>query len=202
MIVTDIVSRNKSKNNIFLDGEFAFVLYKGDFRHCNLEVGTEIPEDVYREIMEELLPRRALDRSYKLLSSKDYTEKQIRTKLRDDGYPDRIIDNTIAKLKEERFLDDTRYAENFVFWKAKDRSRNRMMMDLRQKGIDPSVAEKIYDELLEKDDIDDEEVVLARILAKKHFDPPNASFEEKEKMKQSLYRKGFSFDAIQKAMGR
>ena len=202
MIVTDIVSRNKSKNNIFLDGEFAFVLYKGDFRHIRLEVDTEISEDVYREIMEELLPRRALDRSYKLLSSKDYTEKQIRTKLRDDGYPDRIIDNTIAKLKEERFLDDTRYAENFVFWKAKDRSRNRMMMDLRQKGIDPSVAEKIYDELLEKDDIDDEEVVLARILAKKHFDPPNASFEEKEKMKQSLYRKGFSFDAIQKAMGR
>ncbi len=54
MIVTDIVSRNKSKNNIFLDGEFAFVLYKGDFRHCNLEVDTEIPEDVYRKIMEEL----------------------------------------------------------------------------------------------------------------------------------------------------
>ena len=202
MTVTDIVSRNKSKNNVFIDGEFAFVLYKGDFRHISLEVDEEIPEDVYREIMEEILPKRALDRSYKLLMSRDYTEKQLRDKLKDDGYPETIIGNTVSKLKKEKYLDDARFAENFVFWKSKDRSRNRMMMDLRQKGIDSSVAERIYEELLQKDDIDNEEAVLRRFLAKKHFEPENSTFEEKEKMKQSLYRKGFSFDSIQKVMGR
>jgi regulatory protein len=202
MTVTDIVSRNKSKSNIFIDGEFAFVLYKGDFRHITLEVDKEISEEVYREIMEEILPKRALDRSYKLLMSKDYTEKQLRGKLKDDGYPEEIIQTTVEELKALKYLDDNRYAENFLFWKAKDRSRNRMMMDLRQKGIDPSVAEKIYDELLEKDDIDDEETVLIRFLEKKHFSPEKSTYEEKEKMKQSLYRKGFSFDSIQKVLGR
>ena len=106
MIVTNIVSRNKTKADIYLDGEIAFVLYKGDFKKNPIKIGDELWEEVYLEITMELSQKRGLERSLHLLTNKDYTEKQIRQKLSDDGYTDAVIDVTIQRLKEERFLDD------------------------------------------------------------------------------------------------
>ena len=63
MTVTDIVFRNKSKATIFLDGEIAFVLYKGDLPKYGIEVGSELAEPDYEEIMSEVLPKRAYERA-------------------------------------------------------------------------------------------------------------------------------------------
>ena len=199
MIVTNIVSRNKTKADIYLDGEIAFVLYKGDFKKYPIKIGDELSEEVYLEITKELIPKRALERSLHLLTNKDYTEKQIRQKLSDDGYTDAVIDVTIQRLKEERFLDDRRYAENYIFWKAKERSKNRLFMDLAQKGIDGRLAEEVYASLLEKNDIDEESNAVKLFLEKKKIIPKDLEYEEREKVLGKLLRRGFSYDAIKKA---
>ena len=59
MIVTDIVEMTKSRSRISIDGEFAFVLYKGELRHFHLQKGEEIKESDYERIMTEILPKRA-----------------------------------------------------------------------------------------------------------------------------------------------
>ncbi|MBR3039080.1 MAG: regulatory protein RecX [Lachnospiraceae bacterium] len=202
MIVTKITEKNKKKLTVSLENGVAFVLYKGDFRNYHIAENENLPEKEFEEIMGELLPKRALDRSYKLLMSKDYTEKQIREKLNADGYPENIIENTVTKLKEQKYLNDSRYTENFIFWKAKSKSKRRLMTDLRAKGIGSGDAEEIYNKLLARNDIDSEEDVAKEFLQKKGFDAKNATFEEKEKMKQTLLRKGYSFDTVFHLLGR
>ena len=200
MIVTDIVSQNKKKAVVYLDGKIAFVLYKGDFKQYGIEIDEELSEEDYKEITEILIPKRALDRSYNLLMTKDYTEKQLREKLRGDAYPEAVIDATVEKLKAERFLDDRRYAENYIFWKAKERSRNRIFMDLAQKGIDSGLAEEVYRTLLEKNDINVEANAVAAFLEKKKIESEELDYEEREKLIAKLLRKGFSYDSVKKAL--
>ena len=201
MTVTEIKPKNKSKYIISIDEKVAFVLYKGDLNRYHLNPGEEVDLKEYEEIMTEVLPKRALDRSYKLLMSRDYTVKQLKDKLIGDGYPMQIIDDTVEKLKSEKYLDDERFAENYIFWKSKTKSRKRMIMDLKQRGIEFDASSNVYDELLEKNDIDNEETIILAFLAKKGFLPESATYEEKQKMTQTLLRKGFSFDSIHNILG-
>ena len=200
MIVSDIVSRNKSKVSIFLDGEIAFVLYKGDLRKYDLEIGREISDKDYDEIMREILPKRALDSSYKLLLSRDYTERQMKEKLLKDGYPEEIITKTIEQLKKEKYLNDARYAEDFIYFRAKEKSRNRLFADLASRGVSKEDAEGIYERLLETGDIDEEAETAAKFLRKKHVDPSVLEYEEREKLFASMMRKGFSYDSVKRAL--
>jgi len=201
MTVTEIKAKNKSKFFVCLDHEVVFVLYKGDFNKYHLVEGETVNPEEYEEIMTEVLPKRAMNRSYKLLLSRDYTVKQLQDKLSGDGYPREIIESTVEKLKEEKFLDDERFTENYIFWKSQTKSRKRMMMDLNRKGIDYGTASDAYDDLLEKNDIDNEETIIRKFLDKKGFSADSASYEEKQKMSQTLLRKGFSYESIHHILG-
>ena len=84
MIVTDIVEVTKSRSKVFIDGSFAFVLYKGELFRYSLEPDKEITDKVFDEIMTSILPKRAKLRSMKLLQNREYTEKQLRDKLKQE----------------------------------------------------------------------------------------------------------------------
>ena len=169
-------------------------------RKYDLEIGREISDRDYDEIMGEILPKRALDRSYKLLLSKDYTERQMKEKLSGDGYPEEITVKTIEQLKKEKYLNDARYTENFIYFRAKDKSRNRLFADLASRGVSKEDAEGIYERLLEAGDIDEEAKTAVGFLEKKHVDPSVLEYEEREKLFASMMRKGFSYDSVKKAM--
>ena len=87
MVVTSITEMSKAKWKICVDYEFAFVLYKGELRKYRLKVDEDISEEIYREIVEEVLLKRAKLRCLNLLQSRDYTTEQLRTKLQQGLYP-------------------------------------------------------------------------------------------------------------------
>ena len=95
MIVTGITAITKSRSKVFLDGEFAFVLYKGELRRFHLQEGSEISQRAYEEIMKEVLPKRAKLRAMNLLTKKDYTTAKLREKLMEGGYPEMIIQEAL-----------------------------------------------------------------------------------------------------------
>ena len=76
MVVTDITEVTKAKSRVFLDGEFAFVLYKGELRLYHIQVGQEMSTEVYEEIIHTVLTKRAKKRCLMLLQKKDYTEEE------------------------------------------------------------------------------------------------------------------------------
>ena len=74
MVVTDIIEVTKIKSRVFLDGEFAFVLYKGELRLYKLRKDGEVSEKTVVEILHTLLPKRAKKRSLMLLQKKVFPE--------------------------------------------------------------------------------------------------------------------------------
>ena len=87
MVITQIVGISKSRYRIYLDGQFAFILYKGELRQFHIEEDQELSSESYQHIMKQILPKRAKLRSMNLLQSKDYTRKQLEDKLRQGEYP-------------------------------------------------------------------------------------------------------------------
>ncbi|MDE6738359.1 MAG: regulatory protein RecX, partial [Lachnospiraceae bacterium] len=99
MLVTQISEMSKSRCRVYLDGQFAFVLYKGELRRFQIKVDHELPEESYREIMTEILPKRAKLRSMNLLQSRDYTRRQLADKLEQGDYPQECIEEAIAYVE-------------------------------------------------------------------------------------------------------
>ena len=202
MTITDIVELDKKRCKIFIDGEFAFVLYKGELREYDIKSGNEISESVYESINSEVLSKRAKLRAMNLLQKKDYTEKQLRDKLQEGLYSQELIDEAIDYVKSYRYLDDERFARDYITYHMEMRSRNRILQDLTGKGISKDVIISIMDELYSESeeatgDIEAEQI--NKLLIKKHFDN-DMDYKDKQKIMAFLIRRGYTMDSIRRAM--
>lgn len=203
MIVTDITEFDKKRSKVYIDGEFAFILYKGELRDYSIKVGSEISNVAYNEIVEELLPKRATKRAMNLLQKKDYTEKKLRDKLAEGLYSDDCIDAAIEYVKSYKYLDDDRLARDYIIYHLENKSKNRIVQDLSNKGIDKEAILRIFDEVYS--DYDSEEVENAeyqqieKLLEKKHYSS-DMDFKEKQKIMAFLLRRGYNMDSIRKCM--
>ena len=108
--VTKLEELSKARSRVYIDGEAAFVLYKGELRLYRIEEGEEIAEEVMAEIMGTVLPKRAKLRCMNLLQKREYTEKQLRDKLAQGGYSEDIAEEALDYVKSFHYIDDTRYA--------------------------------------------------------------------------------------------
>lgn len=200
MTVTKITEISKSRIKIMIDEEFAFVLYKGELHLYHLKEGEEIPEEVYSEIMEDVLPKRAKLRAMNLLKARAYTEKQLTDKLREGGYPEMVVRNAIDYVISYGYLDDRLYTADYIEYNKESKSRNQIVNALMQKGIPKEIVEQIWEEQVQEEGKDLEQKQILSWMKKKNFDPAGASFEEKQKFSAFLYRKGFQIDAIRCAL--
>ena len=201
MVVTNIEELAKSRSKIYIDGEFAFVLYKGELRLYGMKVGAQLSQNDYQTIMNEVLPKRAKLRSMNLLKSKDYTKEQLKRKLREGFYPEAIIDEAIEYVKSYHYIDDYRYCIQFIEYNAVAKSRQRMIRDLGIKGVDREVILKAMDELSENASLYSEDKLIRDLIKKKNFDIQTTDNKEKQRIMRYLYGKGFSMESINKSIG-
>ena len=200
MTVTKITEISKSKLKITIDEEFAFVLYKGELHHYRLQEGEEISDEVYSEIMEEILPKRAKLRAMNLLKARAYTVKQLTDKLREGGYPESIIEDAISYVISYGYLNDRFYAADYIEYNKETRSRTQIFNSLIQKGIPKEIVEEVWEENVQEEGKDLEQKQILSWMKKKNFVPSEATYEEKQKFSAFLYRKGFQIDAIRCAL--
>lgn len=200
MTVTRIEELSKSRYRIYIDEEFAFVLYKCELRLYKIVVGEEMDETDYREIMTALLPKRAKLRAMNLLTAKEYTVKQLRDKLKDGCYPETIIEEALEYVAGYHYTDDLRYAVGYITDHESTRSRRRIEQDLMGKGIDSTTLEQAWLKWEEQGGSQDEVAMLQALLEKKHYDAKNADEKEKQRMYAFLMRKGFSGEAVRRAV--
>lgn len=197
MIVTDITDMDKKRKKVYLDGEYAFALYNSEIYRYNLEVGEELGEDAYRELDEEIIPKRVKARTLYILKASLKTEKQLRDKLTDGGYAPRYADIGIDYAKSFGYIDDYRYAQYFVENSCKGRSRRDIEQRLYRRGIDKSIICDVLDELRPGSGYDIEAVWSA--LRKKSVTRDNIAeldYNRKGRLYAYLMRKGFSAEVI------
>ncbi len=200
-LVTHIEAWNKSRYKVYINQEFAFVLYKGELRSCGVKEGEEISRENKECILKEILPKRAKLRSMNLLKNREYTEYQLKEKLRQGLYPEEVIEEALRYVKAFHYIDDGRYARNYILYYSDTRSRRRIEQDLLRKGIGRELIRQAYEEAASEEKLTDERVLIEKFLEKRHYKKELADFQEKQKTGASLYRKGFSMDSIQDVLG-
>lgn len=200
MTVTQLTGISKSRYRVYLDGQFAFILYKGEIRQFHIKEGQELSEESYQHIITQILPRRAKLRSMNLLQSKDYTRKQLEDKLRQGEYPQECIEEAVAYMESYGYVDDERYARDYIEYHIQSRSRNRIEMDLIRKGIGKEIIQKAFGALEELGVEQDEMKLIIELLRKKKYSADTATKQEQQKMYGFLYRKGFHSDVISRAL--
>lgn len=200
MKVTRIEELSRSRSRVFIDDEFAFVLYKGELRLYHIVVGGEICQEDYDAILTQVLPKRAKLRAMNLLKSKDYTVKQLRDKLREGGYPESAVEAALSYVADYHYTDDLRYATGYISGKESTRSRRRIEQDLLEKGIGREVLEKAWQEWEEQGGRQDEQQMIRKLLEKRRYDPDTADRKEKQRTYAFLMRKGFSGEQVSRAL--
>ncbi len=200
MIVTQITGITKGRFRIYIEEKPAFVLYRGEVRRLGIREGEPLSEESLREIEEEILPTRAKRRAMNLLQNRDYTEAGLREKLRNGDYPESCIEEAVAYVKSYGYVDDCRYAGDFITYNLDRKSRTRMEQDLMRKGISKDTIRTVFEELEEQGTSQDEGAMIRRLLEKKKYDPQTATGQEKQRMYAFLYRRGFRAEVISRAL--
>lgn len=142
---------------------------------------------------------KAVNRAMQLLTARDYTEKQLRDKLR-KHFEEQETAAAITYVKSYHYLDDVRYADNYLEYYKDFRSYRRMEVDLMKKGIAKDVIRACWEEKLEQGCDYDEGEQIRCLLEKRHFNPGTADYKEKQRTYAFLCRKGFGGETIRKYM--
>ena len=197
MIVTEVEAWTKTKYKIELDGKFAFVLYKGELSRFSVQKGKELPEETVREIKEKVLAKRAKARALHLLNAAPRTEAELKRKLEEGLYPKEITEQAIAYVKSFGYINDYRYALNFIECRQEKKSRREIQALLAQKGLDPETAACAMEEAYaEKGD----QEAIRKILERKHFTEIMEDPERLQKVFGYLARKGFRYEDIRRVV--
>lgn len=118
-------------------------------------------------------------------------------KLQRRGFEKQAIDETLAKLTTQGFIDDTRFAARWV----ESALRNgrgfgpKLLLGLQQKGISRATAQQAVAAGAVENPA---EQVLQEIVARKfaNFDDKGASPKERQRVYNYLQRRGFQLAAI------
>ena len=176
MIVTALEPVGKTRVQVFLDGEKAFVLYRNEAYRMGIREGESLSEQAYAEIMQEILPKRA--------------------KLRQGGYPKEIEDIAIEYVRSFHYIDDVRYAGYYIESRSQTKSKRQIVQDLKAKGVSSEDIEAAYEQA---EGNSEEETILA-LAKKKRMNLENPTAEEQQKYYVFFMRKGFSYAAVRKVL--
>lgn len=131
-----------------------------------------------------------------LLEFRDRTERELRQKLKEREYSAEEINETVLFLKEYRYLDDEAYVDRYIRSCAARKSRRQIRADLEHKGV----SREIIDLQLQEKTVD-EDSQIRKLLQKKGYVPgKRLEPAEYRRIMGALGRRGFSGEAIRKAM--
>ncbi len=144
---------------------------------------------------------KVYNKALRFLSYRPRSEKEVRDNLLRKKASSQIVEQVIAKLKEQRFLND----EEFVKWWVeqrttfKPRSMRIIKIELKQKGIPQEIIEKVVhsSQFIVHSDLEQaKKLVQKKIHRYKDF----SKQELYKKLGGFLASKGFSWDVIKKSI--
>ena len=131
-----------------------------------------------------------------MLARRELSEAQVRQRLVRRGHPPDDIDETIARLREERAIDDTRVAESIARTQTslKKRGKLRVRQQIESAGITGATAKRAVDDVFAG--IDDAALLEASLLKRLHGRERIADDRELQRLYRYLVGQGFDPDRV------
>lgn len=193
MTVSKIEPLSKSRYKVFIEGQFAFTLYKGELSRYHIAEDNRIDEEVY-DILRKLVIKRAKLRAMHLLSDMGRTESQLRTKLKQGGYPDEAVEEAIRYVKSFGYINDAEYVRSFIDSRKEKKSKKEIYAALKQKGVGSDIIEQVFEEMDYGEE--DSRQAIEALMRKRNYNPDSADLKEKQKLMGYLMRKGFRYEDV------
>lgn len=152
---------------------------------------------------------KLLQYAFWLLAKKRYTTLEIRKKfqkfcsakfqvLLHQCPNNTIIDKVILRLTELKYLDDDKYAHDYVEHRIQFKPRGKFMlsMELAKKGIDKSIVNDLWEQV----GADETEIAIAALQKRQKSWSGISGPKLRARAWQFLAGKGFKSDAIYRAV--
>ena len=142
------------------------------------------------------MPLSAYIAALKMLGARELSERQVRQRLARRRYEDEEIETAVARLKNDRSLDDSRAARAMAHadTSLKKRGKLRVTRRLEAAGIAPAVAQRAVQETFETIDAD---ALLASALQKRLRGREQiADDREFQRLYRYLIGQGFESDRV------
>ena len=136
----------------------------------------------------------------KMLGRRELSEKQVRERLARKAYGPDEIDEAVARLREERAINDQRVAEAIARTETGIRKRGkvRVRLQLERAGISRETAKQALDSVF--DGIDDEALIEASLRKRLRGRETIADDREFQRLFRYLVGQGFESDRVMRAL--
>ena len=141
----------------------------------------------------------ALVKLQKYCAYQDRCHQEVRNKLITLGVYGEDLEQVISQLIEENYLNEVRYAQSYVRgkYRIKKWGRHKIKLSLKQKGVTDYCIDKGLAEIDE--DIYRQNLMELTQQRKNLYEKP-LSFQNQQKIKAFLMRKGYELDLIHQAL--
>ena len=130
-----------------------------------------------------------------LLEHMDRTEKGLSDRLRQAGFSAEAVEDAMNYVRSYGYLNDLRYAENYISFRINSKSRQKILQELAGKGIDRETALSAWESAAEVE-TPDELAVLRSTVLKKCQEETVLDEKAMRRLQSFLLRRGFSYGDI------
>jgi SOS response regulatory protein OraA/RecX len=147
-------------------------------------------------------PRGAINTGLLMLSRRELSTSQLRTRLLAKGFPPASVDAALAHLQASHALDDRRAARARARHDVAihRRGRARVLRQVRAMGVDADAARDAVSAAFE--DVDESRLLAEALERRLKGSPFPTELRDVRRLQAWLLRQGFEPDAIRRALGR
>jgi len=190
--------RRRDRFNLFVDGEFALAVHGDLAREAALAPGRQLKCEDLQALAGRETFQSALDAAYRFLSYRARSESEVRSRLRRRKVDDTTIGVVIAKLRDQRLIDDEAFAHQWTENRLTHSPRSGRMVqwELRRKGVTQEVAEVAAAE------VDDDDAAY-RAASRRISRLRTADYDTFQKrLGDFLLRRGFGYSVTRRTVDR
>jgi len=203
MKVLRVVKKGKSDVTIYFDNDSVLFLAVEMFLKSGLKKGDDISEDRFSILIEQNKLFHIMQRAFRLLGRRQHSTSELRRKLWNKDYEQKLIDEVIEDLKKKDYLDDKEFIRAFVAEKSKSKSWS--IKKIKSELIKSGLASKLIDEILSKEPSDSDSENAMKLVKKKYEVLVKRNLEPKDlrnKLSAYLFSKGFDYDLIKEVCSK
>jgi regulatory protein len=145
--------RRRRRANVYLDGRFTFSLSLGLLTEAGLHEGDALTPQQVDSLRQADVRHQAHEAALRLLTYRPRSEAEIRQRLARRGLPPQVVQETIARLRDQGLLSDAAFARFWVETRDQTSPRGRRLLwqELAAKGIERETIRQAIAPVAEED---------------------------------------------------
>jgi regulatory protein len=198
MVKIALIGEVKRKPNLreITDNEGNKYILSADFLSMyNISLYSEYSLEEWQDIVIKSDTDRGINYAMDYLSRGQRTEREIADKLKEKKFHYKAVSNILSRLKELDYINDEKYAKDYVAYYGGSRGKIRLKSELFLKGVDRRYIDEAVAELKDEDE-------SCLEIARRRLDGKIPEGKEKEKLIRFLLARGYTYGIIRETLKR